>query len=281
MPELPEVETTRLGILPFVVGQKIMQTIVRVPRLRHILLPNLSEKLQGLTVQNVLRRGKYLLFEFTNPPKKSGLIVHLGMSGTLRVLPLSPLAQEMPALQKHDHVDFIFADCLLRYNDPRRFGMILWHENTPLEQHPLIAVLGIEPFDQKFNGKWLLKATRKKKTPIKNLLMNSHFMTGIGNIYAAESLFLARILPWKNAGDLSVNNCHLLAKAIQTTLNKALKAGGSSLRNYVQSSGERGFFQLETKVYGRFNQPCCVCQAPIQKIVQAGRSTFFCAHCQV
>lgn len=274
MPELPEVEITRLGLLPHLAGQSLQRMIFRTPKLRYDLPSHLPPRLAGLTLSTILRRGKYLLFDFEHEARGGWLIVHLGMSGSLRILP-----HDTPP-QKHDHVDWVFARHLLRFHDPRRFGAVLWHEGEPIAAHPLLAHLGIEPLSAAFDGNWLYKHTRGRTTPIKTLLMDSHIIVGVGNIYAAESLFSAGISPWREAGKISRARCQKLATAIRETLEKALEAGGSTLRNYVQSNGERGFFQLSCQVYGRKGLPCLRCAQPVLCTTQAGRSSFYCAHCQ-
>ena len=274
MPELPEVEVSRRGLLPHLPGQHIVDVVFRAPRLRHALPPELPARLRGLRIKEIQRRGKYLLFACASTDGGGWLILHLGMSGSLRLVP-----PDTPA-QKHDHIDLIFAHSVLRFRDPRRFGTLLWHESPTYAEHPLLAGLGIEPLSPEFNGNWIFAASRWRRTPIKTFLMDSHRIVGIGNIYAAESLFRAGISPLRPAGRLSRGACHALATAIRTTLTEAIKAGGSSVRDYVQSNGGAGSFQLTCAVYGRAGQACPTCGRAIRSLRQGGRSTFFCAHCQ-
>ncbi len=273
MPELPEVEVSRRGLLPFLPGQRIVRVVVRTPKLRHEIPPDLQERLSGARLIEIQRRGKYLLFLIDSERHNGHLIVHLGMSGSLRLVP-----NDTPP-QKHDHVDLVFPHTTLRLRDPRRFGAVLWHAGPP-EQLPLIAVLGIEPLSSEFDGNWLYAATRKRSTPIKPLLMDSHLIVGIGNIYAAESLFRAGIAPTRPAGSLGRQRCQRLAAAIRTTLEESIAAGGSSVRDYVHSDGGAGSFQVVCAVYGRDGAPCPACGTPIRVFRQAGRATFHCPRCQ-
>jgi len=274
MPELPEVEVSRLGLLPFVAGQTIAGAIFRTPKLRHELPPSLVSRLSGLRVDAILRRGKYLLFDCQSARGGGWLILHLGMSGSLRLV-----APATPA-QKHDHVDLIFAKTSLRLRDPRRFGTLLWHEGDGVEAHPLLARLGIEPLSDDFDGDWLFTQTRKRNAPIKPLLMDSHLVVGIGNIYAAESLFRAGISPLRAANRISRKRYQILVAAIRATLADSIAAGGASVRDYVHSDGGAGSFQLSCAVYDRESAPCPTCQQPVRALRQAGRSTFYCPRCQ-
>ena len=273
MPELPEVEVSRRGLLPHLPGQHITRVVVRAPKLRHEIPPDLPGRLSGARLGAIERRGKYLLFACESRRGNGYLILHLGMSGSLRLVP-----NDAPP-QKHDHVDVVFPHTTLRLRDPRRFGAVLWHAGRP-EEHPLIAVLGIEPLSPEFDGDWLYAATRKRTTPIKPLLMDSHLIVGIGNIYAAESLFRAGIAPTHPAGGLGRQRCRRLAAAIRATLEESIAAGGSSVRDYVHSDGGAGSFQLRCAVYDRAAQPCPTCQQPVRALRQAGRSTFYCPRCQ-
>ena len=274
MPELPEVEVSRLGLLPYLPGQRITEAVFRTAKLRHELPPSLASRLKGLRVEEISRRGKYLLFNCQSQQGGGWLILHLGMSGSLRLVPL-----ETPA-QKHDHVDLVFAHTILRFRDPRRFGTLIWHEGHDVERHPLIAVLGIEPLSAEFDGDWLYTATRQRSSPIKPVLMDSHLVVGIGNIYAAESLFHAGLSPLRAANRISRERYRRLASAIRSTLEKSIGAGGSSVRDYVHSDGGAGSFQLSCAVYNRRGEPCLTCGRPIQQVRQGGRSTFYCVHCQ-
>ena len=274
MPELPEVEVSRRGLLPFIPGQHIVGATIRVPRLRHAIPADLGERLAGLRVDAILRRGKYLLFDCESHAGGGWLIVHLGMSGSLRLV-----APGTPA-QRHDHVDLCFAGTVLRLHDPRRFGSVVWHAGPAIEGHPLIAVLGIEPLSEAFDGNWLFAATRTRRSPIKPLLMDSHFVVGVGNIYAAESLFRAGIAPTRAASHIGHQRCERLAHAIRATLSEAIDAGGSSVRDYVHSDGSSGYFQRSCAVYGRAGQSCHHCGTTVKAIRQAGRTTFYCPACQ-
>jgi len=269
MPELPEVEITRRGLMPSLVGKSIDAAIVRNAMLRYPLPPQLGQLLAGRTLGSIERRGKYLLFRLEH----GTLLIHLGMSGSLRLV----AALEAPG--KHDHVDIIFGDKALRLRDPRRFGAILWATGN-IALHPLIASLGIEPLSSEFDGAWLHAATRGRSTPIKLLLMDSHTVVGVGNIYASESLFRAGIHPRTAAGRLSRARCDRLALAVRETLEAALAAGGSSLRDYVHSDGESGWFQQQYTVYGRDGEACRQCGATIRAVRLGQRSTFYCPTCQ-
>lgn len=288
MPELPEVETTRMGLLPHVRGQRISRVIVRDKRLRWPIPDDFSAQLEGATVNDIFRRGKYLLWECV---KKESLreqrlhgfvLSHLGMSGTLCVLPASTPAT------RHDHVDIVLSNRLLiRFNDPRRFGAMLWipAQGTPHPSHPLLDTLGPEPLSDAFTAAHLFKLSRGKssrgrKVSIKEFIMNGHVVVGVGNIYASESLFRAGIHPIRAAGKVSLTRYQKLANAIRETLSDAIRAGGTSLRDYVKTDGEQGYFQLDAAVYGREGEACRICQTPIRLIVQGARSTYFCPHCQ-
>lgn len=274
MPELPEVEVSRVGLIPFVAGQAIVAALFRTPKLRHELPPSLAARLAGLRVDAIARRGKYLLFDCQSTRGGGWLIVHLGMSGSLRLV--APGA----APRKHDHVDLVFATTCVRLRDPRRFGTLLWHEGQGVEAHPLLAHLGIEPLTDEFDGDWLYAATRGRSAPIKPLLMDSHLIVGVGNIYAAESLFRAGISPLRAADRISRERYRVLAAAIRATLQDSIAAGGASVRDYVHSDGGAGSFQLACAVYGRESAPCPRCAQPVRALRQAGRSTFYCPRCQ-
>lgn len=273
MPELPEVEITRRGLLPDVVGTRVTAVTLRTPALRYPLPAGLAGHINGKVLRDIRRRGKYLLFRFDN----GALLLHLGMSGSLRIV--------APTLvpEKHDHVDITFdskADIkLLRLRDPRRFGALLWIEGDP-EQHPLLATLGIEPLDDAFTAQWLYQQTRGLKAAIKVTLMDSHRIVGVGNIYASESLYRAGIDPRRAAGKISLQRMERLVPAIKETLTAAIKAGGSSLRDFIHSDGSSGYFQLEAFVYGREGMACRVCEGTIKSIRQGQRATFFCPRCQ-
>ncbi|WP_118180859.1 bifunctional DNA-formamidopyrimidine glycosylase/DNA-(apurinic or apyrimidinic site) lyase [Paraburkholderia phosphatilytica] len=275
MPELPEVEVTRRGIEPYVAGRRVERVDVRTAALRWPVPADLPQLLRGRVVRHVARRGKYLLFEV----EAGWFIVHLGMTGTLRVLRNVP---HPPAAAKHDHVDWIFDDFILRFRDPRRFGAILWHprEAGDVLGHPLLASLGIEPFTQAFSGLLMHRKTRGRKVSVKQALLAGDIVVGVGNIYASESLFRAGIRPTTPAGRVSLARYELLAEAVRATLAAAIDKGGSTLRDFVGSDGESGYFQLDYFVYDRAGLPCRVCNTPIRQIVQGQRSTYYCPTCQ-
>ncbi|WP_394808399.1 bifunctional DNA-formamidopyrimidine glycosylase/DNA-(apurinic or apyrimidinic site) lyase [Nitrosomonas sp.] len=275
MPELPEVETTRRGIAPHLLGQSVANVIVRNPRLRWPIPGNLPELLTGLTIQAVARRAKYLLLDCG----VGTLILHLGMSGSLRILP-HKLMQSIEPPQKHDHFDLILSDqTVLRLRDPRRFGAVLWHMGDIL-QHPLLMNLGPEPLTADFNAQQLFEKTRECRASIKQTLMNSHVVVGIGNIYANEALFLAGINPKIAAGRIGMTRYEKLVQAVKQILQQAIEAGGSSLRDFVNSDGNPGYFQQQYWVYGRGGQHCKECDHEIKQIRQNQRSSFYCLRCQ-
>ena len=268
MPELPEVEVTRRGIAPHLTGRVISGITVREPRLRWPVNAR-ARTLTGLSVRGVARRGKYLLIDCG----AGHLIVHLGMSGSLRVVP----SGTPPG--KHDHFDLEMGDVLLRLRDPRRFGAVLW-STARVERHRLLAGLGIEPLARDFDGNHLHALTRGARVAIKVLLMDAKRIAGVGNIYANESLFRAGVHPRLQAHRLSLARCARLASEIKATLRAAIRAGGSSLRDYSGATGQLGCFQMNYSVYDRAGLPCRDCGAPIRRMVQGQRSTFFCAACQ-
>lgn len=268
MPELPEVEVTRLGIAPYVIGRKINAAVARERRLRWP-VPDGFESLAGLVVRAVRRRGKYLLLECDH----GHLIVHLGMSGSLRLLP-----RDTPP-GKHDHVDLVFGARVLRLRDPRRFGAVLWTQ-APIATHPLLAHLGIEPLSRAFDGARLHALARGRGTAIKHMLMDARCVVGVGNIYASESLFVAGVDPRTPARRLSRARCERLAAAIKQTLRKAIRAGGATLRDFVGSDGAPGHFQLRAQVYDREGLPCRRCGTRVRRVVQGQRTTYFCPKCQ-
>lgn len=273
MPELPEVEVTRRGIAPALVGRRLTSADFRAPALRYPLPHAHRAAFVGQRLIDLTRRAKYLLLNFGT----GHLLIHLGMSGSLRLL-----STNTPA-QKHDHVDLVFDQTTLRLRDPRRFGAILWLEGDVINDvltHPLLARLGIEPLDEAFDANWLKNELTGLKSAIKPVLMDSHRMVGIGNIYATESLFRAGIHPRTAAGKISLARLQRLVPAIKTTLNAAIEAGGSSLRDFIHSDGSSGYFQQQYFAYGRTGEPCHLCGQPIREIKQAQRATFYCAHCQ-
>lgn len=270
MPELPEVETTRRGLEPLVCGQTVAAVVVRNPALRLPVPRDLARRLAGRRIDALERRGKYLLFRAGD----GTLIVHLGMSGRLWVVD----AGTAPAM--HDHFDLALAGGrVVRLRDPRRFGLVLWHAGDPLG-HRLLRAIGPEPFSATFDAAWLHTHTRTRSGAIKNALMDSHLVAGVGNIYASESLFRAGIDPRLPARRLSLARCAVLVEKVRETLADAIAAGGSSLRDYVNSRGEAGYFQNEFAVYDRDGQPCPACATPVRSLVLGQRSTFFCPRCQ-
>ena len=268
MPELPEVETTRRGIAPELTGDTVSAVVIRNGRLRPPIPSDRDATLSGQRLASVERRAKYLLFRFD----RGSLLVHLGMSGSLRIVP----AGQAP--EKHDHLDIIFGPRALRLRDPRRFGLVLWQDGDAA--HPLLAHLGIEPLSDGFDGPWLHQASRGRRTPVKLFLMDAAQVVGIGNIYASESLFRAGIDPTLPVGELGPRRCARLATCIRETLQDALAAGGSTLRDFVGSNGSPGYFQQQYFVYGRDGEPCRRCATPIKKRIMGQRATFFCPRCQ-
>jgi formamidopyrimidine-DNA glycosylase len=269
MPELPEVEVTRRGIEPHLAGRIITGATIRNAGLRWPVPRGLGKTLAGLKVESVKRRAKYLLLDCG----RGHLILHLGMSGSLRITD-----HREPAAY-HDHFDLVLGNTVLRLTDPRRFGAVLWQRGAVLE-HKLLRDLGPEPLESGFSGDALFAATRNRSAAIKSVVMDSHVVVGVGNIYASESLFLAGINPKTQARRLSRERCDKLAGAVRTVLTRAIRAGGSSLRNYVQSDGSFGCFQIDCSVYDRAGKPCRVCRTPIRQIVQGQRSTYYCTKCQ-
>ncbi len=270
MPELPEVEITRRGIDAYLTGQHITQVIIRNPSLRWPIPAELTTLLPGQQINTVTRRAKYLLLGCS----RGTLILHLGMSGSLRILPLST-----PALL-HDHFELWLENGkMLRFRDPRRFGAILWWEGD-IQQHPLLREIGPEPLSDAFSTQFLYEKTRHRSMNIKAILLNQHIVAGLGNIYANEVLFHAGISPLIAADSLSTMRCAKLVDAIKMTLQQAIEAGGSSLRDFTDCNGKPGCFQQQYWVYGRAGQPCRHCRTPINKIRQGQRSTFFCPQCQ-
>ncbi|MBM3353466.1 MAG: bifunctional DNA-formamidopyrimidine glycosylase/DNA-(apurinic or apyrimidinic site) lyase [Betaproteobacteria bacterium] len=268
MPELPEVEVTRRGIAPQLVGRTITAVTVREPRLRWR-VPAFVRRLAGREVRAVKRRGKYLLLDCGD----GHLILHLGMSGSLRLV----AAGAAPG--KHDHVDIALGPRVLRLRDPRRFGAVLWTSTAP-EAHPLIRHLGVEPLSAAFDGRHLHALTRGRRTSIKQLLMDGRLLVGVGNIYASESLFLSGISPRRRAGTLSPARCARLVASVKEVLRAAIRAGGSTLRDFVGGDGASGYFQVQHLVYDRAGGPCRRCGTPIRRLVQGQRATYYCPRCQ-
>lgn len=270
MPELPEVETTCRGIAPHIENNTIKKVIVRNRSLRWPIPSGLNTKLKNQKISSVERRAKYLLLK----TKIGTLIMHLGMSGSLRIL-----ATNEPA-EKHDHFEIQFEDgnCL-RLRDPRRFGAVLWTKDDP-QEHKLLINLGPEPLDKTFNAELLFEKSRKRKTTIKQFIMDAKIVVGVGNIYASESLFLAGIHPKRLAGKITKQHAKDLTAAIKKILRQAIKQGGTTLKDFKSSDGKPGYFQQKLKVYDRKNEACLICEKPIKQITLGQRSTFYCTHCQ-
>lgn len=270
MPELPEVETVKRSITPHLVGQTFVDAIVRFPRLRWPIPENLAEIIAQQPIVSVTRRAKYLIIEIPT----GALLFHLGMSGSLRIL-----THHIPP-EKHDHIDLILENgTILRLRDPRRFGALLWQPGVAF-LHPLLNNLGPEPLEEAFHAEYLLDTLKRKEAPIKIALMDSHIVVGVGNIYANEALFRANILPQRAAKTLTKTEVTRLVTAIKEVLSAAIKAGGSTLKDFVDSDGKSGYFQQTYFVYHRATQPCHQCQAPIESQKMGGRATFFCRICQ-
>ena len=275
MPELPEVEVTRRALAPHVEQQTVESLIVRDPRLRWPVPTRLPRLVRGQAVQRLRRRGKYLLWDFVN----GTLISHLGMSGAWRVW---PRRRAVPLPGPHDHVDIVFSATCVRLTDPRRFGALLWHDarNGDVATHPLLAGLGIEPFDVRFDGDWLYRHTRNRAASIKQVLLGGDVVVGIGNIYASESLFRARINPRRSARRIGRARYQALATEVREVLTEAIAVGGSTLRDFVGADGADGYFMLDARVYDRAGEPCRVCATPIVRVLQGQRATFYCPSCQ-
>jgi formamidopyrimidine-DNA glycosylase len=270
MPELPEVETTRRGIARFVTGRRIAALTVYEPRLRWRVADDVPASVAGQRVTGTARRAKYLLITL----ESGTLIVHLGMSGSLRVLPA-----DTPRIA-HDHYDLrLDSGKTLRFNDPRRFGSLHYTAGDP-RQHPLLARLAPEPFDPEFDADYLWRITRRRRASIKQVLMNSRLVVGVGNIYASESLFRSRIKPRRRAQSLTLQEANRLVKAVQAVLSRAIEVGGTTLRDYVGADGEPGYFRQKLYVYERAGKACRVCGSVVRQLTQQGRSTYYCASCQ-
>ena len=270
MPELPEVEITRRGIAPAITGSAVQQVVVRQRQLRWPVPRRLGRELAGQVIERVDRRAKFLLLRTA----AGTLIAHLGMSGSLRILP-----QGTPA-RTHDHVDIAFdSGRVLRYTDPRRFGCMLWTRRDPL-RHRLLVSLGPEPLTDDFDGDYLFARSRGRRVAIKLFVMNARIVVGVGNIYASEALFLAGINPKRAAGRVGAERMHRLAGAIRKVLGDAIAVGGTTLRDFTGGDGEPGYFQLRLAVYDREGMPCEQCAGPVRRIVQGQRSSFYCPRCQ-
>lgn len=269
MPELPEVETTLRGVSPHLVGHTVRELIIQERRLRWPVPDDLIE-IEGTPILSGSRRGKYLLFA----TPRGTLLIHLGMSGSLRVL-----APSIP-WRKHDHLAFrLDSGMELRFHDPRRFGTVQWIHGDPCA-HLLLKDLGPEPLSTDFTARHLFDLSRGRSASIKSFIMDSHIVVGVGNIYACEALFMAGIRPTLAAGKVSLPRLLKLVKTIQEVLTASIEMGGTTLRDFLNESGEPGYFKQTLRVYDREDQPCHTCDTPIRRIVQANRSTFLCPQCQ-
>ncbi|MCP1772371.1 formamidopyrimidine-DNA glycosylase [Neisseria perflava] len=274
MPELPEVETTLRGIRPHISGKQVSGVAIRQGKLRWPVHPDLAQILAGQTVKDCTRRAKYLIITF----ETGILLIHLGMSGSLRIFTAGDERVGQP--DKHDHVDICFSDgTVLRYHDPRRFGAVLWYEGIA-EYHPLLEKLGPEPLSDDFNAAYLYQKLKPLKRSVKPALMDNAVVVGVGNIYANESLFKAGVSPHRPANKVSKKECAVLVETIKAVLARAIETGGSTLRDFVNSDGKSGYFQQEYTVYGRHNEPCVNCGQLILKETIGQRSAFYCAYCQ-
>lgn len=270
MPELPEVETTCAGIAPHIKGKKVKALVVRNPALRWPVPDDLAARVEGKTLLGVSRRGKYLLLRFND----GHLLIHLGMSGSLRIIQ----ANEPPGY--HDHVELVLSDNrALRFHDPRRFGCWLWAAGD-VNAHKLLASLGPEPLSDAFDADYLYTACRGKKANIKNVIMDSHVVVGVGNIYANEALFLAGIRPRRAAGSLTRAQTKGLVSHIKAVLARAIESGGTTLRDFVGGDGKPGYFQQTLMVYGRGGEACKLCHTPLKEVRVNNRATVYCTQCQ-
>jgi len=270
VPELPEVETTRAGIEPHLLNRRVTKLVIRNRQLRWPIPPRLTAELTGASIEAVTRRGKYLLLH----TDAGTALLHLGMSGSLRVVDATTPAQ------RHDHVDIVLdSGQALRFHDPRRFGCLLWTRKDPM-QHELLASLGPEPLGTAFSGDYLSDRARGKKLAVKSFIMDSKVVVGVGNIYANEALFRAGIHPRRAAGRISRERYQALATAIIEVLGEAIAQGGTTLRDFVNSEGKPGYFQQTLAVYGREGEACLQCGSPLHTIRLGQRSTYYCGHCQ-
>ena len=271
MPELPEVETTRRGIAGHIVGQKIVRLNVHQPQLRWpVDVKSLSRLVVDNVFTNVGRRGKYLIFNNVN----GSMLCHLGMSGSLRIVTNSK------SRVKHDHIEWLLENgVVMRFHDPRRFGSVLWTDSD-ITEHKLLRNLGPEPLSSCFDGDYLYNKSKGRKQAVKTFIMNSRIVVGVGNIYASEALFLAGIHPSRPAGRISKGRYELLVEAIKRTLSKAIKSGGTTLRDFVNSDGQPGYFRQKLNVYEKSTQPCNNCAKPIKRIILGQRASYYCPGCQ-
>jgi len=269
MPELPEVETSRRGIEPHIIDTRISRVIIRNRSLRWPISKSVDRNLTDSTITSVTRRAKYLLIN----TEQGAAILHLGMSGSVFIVD-----RDTPA-SVHDHVDIeLETGKSLRFRDPRRFGSLHW-SNDPL-QHKLLRSLGPEPLSDQFDGDYLWANSRGRRVSIKQFIMNAHIVVGVGNIYASEALYLAGINPRRASGRVALHRYETLAGAIKEVLSSAIKAGGTTLRDFYGGDGEAGYFQQKLQAYGREGEPCRQCDTPIAAIVQGQRTTFYCKQCQ-
>lgn len=270
MPELPEVETTKRGIESHVVGKKIAQVIIRESRFRWPISRGFKQKVDGHIIRSIARRAKYILFELDH----GYFMIHLGMSGSLRIV------ESKTILKKHDHVDFqLPTGKCLRFNDPRRFGSVLWLGKHPMK-HALLNKLGPEPFAKEFSAEYLFLRARKRKVAIKNFIMDNHIVVGAGNIYANEALFISGIRPTRPAGKATKTECERLVAAIIAVLKASIEMGGTTLKDFVGGDGKPGYFQQTLRVYDREQQPCKKCGTLIKALRIGQRSTYYCPNCQ-
>lgn len=283
MPELPEVETTLRGIQPFVDQAVLTAVDVRNPALRWPVPVQRLQQLTGQTIRRCYRRAKYILFE----TDQGSMMLHLGMSGSVRMLEKNRQKNnEKPA--KHDHVDLVFQknnsqgqqqEWILRYHDPRRFGSLLIVDSDD-QSHPLLDKLGPEPLSEAFSAQLLFKLSRQRKVAVKNFIMNGHIVVGVGNIYASEALFLAKIRPTRPAGKVTKAEYQRLSEAIKKVLSRAIEVGGTTLRDFTGSDGQAGYFSQKLNVYDREGEPCLECSGDVKRVVIGQRSSFYCANCQ-
>ncbi len=270
MPELPEVETTRRGIEPHCAGKRVTQVVVRDSRMRWPVTPGLEKLIGKNRITSVARRAKYLLLGIG----EGTLIVHLGMSGSLRIV------DKTAAPGKHDHVDIVLeGGKVLRYNDPRRFGCLLWHQEDPIN-HPLLSRLGPEPLGNEFDADYMYRQSRRRKAAVKAFLMDGHIVVGVGNIYANEALHRAGVHPSRQAGRISRRRYDRLVGEVRAVLMNAIADGGTTLRDFVGSDGKPGYFRQQLAVYGRGGEPCQTCATTLKEIRLGQRSTVFCPECQ-
>ena len=268
MPELPEVETSRRGILPYLKGQTIKQIIVRQPKLRWP-VDDAIKNAQGQVILDVQRRAKYLLLQLSY----NWIVIHLGMSGSLRIL------KNHQEAEKHDHIDLVLENgVILRYTDPRRFGSWLWANS--LDDVFQLQHLGPEPLSDEFSANYLFEKAKNRQIPIKSWIMDNHIVVGVGNIYASESLFMAKINPNRKVNSIQLVEFERLVNAIKQVLTKSISQGGTTLKDFLQSDGKPGYFAQELQVYGRDGEKCHICNAEIKSQKIGQRNTFYCEQCQ-